>query len=112
MGILKDPSHKALNKSFQTTLRKLLKLGTPEQPRAIIVVTAHWSTNVATVSNANKHDLLYDYGGFPRAAYELTYDAPGEPEVAKEIVNVLQAAGLDAKGDGRRGDFPSWAKLL
>ncbi|RDW78227.1 extradiol ring-cleavage dioxygenase class III enzyme subunit B [Coleophoma crateriformis] len=104
MGVLNDPSHKALNKSFQTTLRKLLKLGTPEQPRAIVIVTAHWTTNVPTVSNGKKHNLFYDYAGFPRAAYELTYNAPGEPEVAKEILKLLKDAGLEAKGDGTRGE--------
>lgn len=60
-----DPSHNAICASLKTRVPKLLKLGTPGAPRAIVIVTAHWSEHVPTISAADKHDLYYDYYGFP-----------------------------------------------
>lgn len=101
--VLGDPSQAAIAKSLQTRVPSILKLGTPEAPRAIILVTAHWSTDVPTISSAGKHELLYDYYGFPPEAYELKYDAPGSPEVAGLVKGLLEDAGLGGKQDLGRG---------
>ncbi|KAF1952245.1 extradiol ring-cleavage dioxygenase [Byssothecium circinans] len=103
MPVLGDPSHAAITKSLQTRVPKILKLGTEEQPRAIVLVTAHWSTNEVRISSAEKHDLYYDYGGFPDEAYSLRYDAKGSPEVAELIRVVLGEVGIKAQKDGSRG---------
>jgi aromatic ring-opening dioxygenase catalytic subunit (LigB family) len=103
MPVLDDPTHKDIVYSLNNRVPKILRLGTPEAPRAIIIVTAHWSERVPTISNAEKHSLYYDYGGFPPEAYKLKYDAPGSPAVAKEVFDVLQAAGLKPDNDGERG---------
>lgn len=103
MPILGDPRQAALAKTLRTRVPKILKLGTDEQPRAIVLVTAHWNTNVPTISSGEKHELYYDYYGFPPEAYELKYDAPGSPEVAGLVENALKEAGLPAKKDAKRG---------
>ena len=103
MPILGDPTQAAITRSLQTRAPRILKLGTPDQPRAIVLVTAHWSTNVPTVSSAKSHDLLYDYYGFPPEAYQLKYDAPGSPEVAGLVENALKEAGLESRKDAVRG---------
>ncbi|KAF2194877.1 Extradiol aromatic ring-opening dioxygenase [Zopfia rhizophila CBS 207.26] len=103
MPVLGDPSHASIVKSLKTRVPEILKLGTPDQPRAIVLVTAHWSTNTPTISSGEKHDLLFDYYGFPDEAYELKYDAPGNPEVAGLVEVALQEAGLESKKDPRRG---------
>lgn len=107
MPILGDPSQAAITKSLKTKVPQILKLGTVEQPRAIVLVTAHWSTNVATISSAEKHDLYYDYSGFPDEAYELKYDAPGSPEIAALVDGALKEAGLESRKDTTRGRFQS-----
>jgi aromatic ring-opening dioxygenase catalytic subunit (LigB family) len=84
---------------------RILKLGTPEEPRAIVVVTAHWNTNTVTVSSGAKHSLLYDYSGFPKEAYSLKYDAPGSPEVAGLVEKTLKEEGIPVKMDAKRGKF-------
>ncbi|KXJ85700.1 Extradiol ring-cleavage dioxygenase, class III enzyme, subunit B [Microdochium bolleyi] len=94
MPVLGDPGHKHLVASMKNRVPKVLKLGTPEAPRAIVVVTAHWSTKHPTVSSGAKHSLYYDYGGFPAEAYKLKYDAPGSPEVAEEVQAALTKAGF------------------
>ncbi|KAJ4288644.1 hypothetical protein N0V90_011881 [Kalmusia sp. IMI 367209] len=103
MPILGDPSQAALTHSMKTRVPQILKLGTPEQPKAIVLVTAHWSTDTVTISSGEKHDLYYDYSGFPAEAYRLRYDAPGSPEVAEKVRRALEEAGLQSKKDAKRG---------
>jgi aromatic ring-opening dioxygenase catalytic subunit (LigB family) len=81
------------------------RLNTDEKPRAIILITAHWSERNPTISNAEKHKLYYDYGGFPPESYKLKYDAPGSPSIAKEIHQALSDAGLKPDNDEERGKY-------
>jgi aromatic ring-opening dioxygenase catalytic subunit (LigB family) len=90
--------------SLKNTVPKILKLGTPEAPRAIVVVTAHWSERKPKISSAKKHELYYDYYGFPSDAYELKYDAPGSPEVAQEVMQALETEKLHPVMDDSRGE--------
>lgn len=105
MPLLDDPMHKDIIYSLKNRVPKILRLGTPQAPRAIVLVTAHWSEQVPTISNADKHKLYYDYGGFPPETYKLKYDAPGSPAVAKEVFGTLQKAGLKPDTDGERGSL-------
>lgn len=103
MPVLGDPGHAELVKSLREKVPSLLGLGTSSAPRAIVVVTAHWSTAQPTVSSGASHDLYYDYGGFPKEAYSLKYPAPGEPGVAGEVKRVLDGEGFETKLDAERG---------
>ncbi|KAF4458199.1 hypothetical protein F53441_50 [Fusarium austroafricanum] len=103
MPILGDPKHKDIVYSLKNRVPKILKLGTPDQPRAIILVTAHWSTAKPTISSGASHKLLYDYYGFPRESYSLKYPAPGHPEIANEIADSLREQGLTPELDDERG---------
>ncbi|CAO2652408.1 Nn.00g006910.m01.CDS01 [Neocucurbitaria sp. VM-36] len=102
MPLLGDPSHKEITNSLKTKVPKILKLGTPEAPKAIVLVTAHWSTSKVTVSSGSKHGLLYDYYGFPPESYEIKHDAPGSPEVAGLVEKALKEAGVECKKDAER----------
>jgi aromatic ring-opening dioxygenase catalytic subunit (LigB family) len=68
-----------------------------------VLVTAHWSEATPTISNAAKHDLYYDYYGFPPETYKIKYDAPGDPFVAQEVYDALSAQGLKPKLNSKRG---------
>jgi len=103
MPILNDPGSAEITRSLKTRVPSILKLGTPGAPRALVIVTAHWETDTPTVSSKAKHDLLYDYHGFPPEAYKLKYDAPGSPETAAEIAELFKNAGLECKLDPVRG---------
>lgn len=103
MPIMSDPSHKDLIKSMSKRVPEILKLGTPDAPRAIVLVTAHWSERRPTISNEKKHELYYDYSGFPAETYKLKYEAPGSPEVAEEVYEVLKGAGMNPQMDSERG---------
>lgn len=103
MPLLGDPRHKEITKSLKTTVPKILKLGTKDAPKAIILVTAHWSTNKVTISSASKHELFYDYYGFPPESYQIKHDAPGSPEIADLIEKTLKEKGIECEKDGERG---------
>ncbi|RDL35692.1 Extradiol aromatic ring-opening dioxygenase [Venustampulla echinocandica] len=103
MPILNDPGHAGLIKSMRTRVPEILGLGTASAPRAIVLVTAHWDERNPTISNGKKHSLYYDYHGFPPETYKLKYDAPGSPEVAAEVYDVLQKAGMNPQTDDQRG---------
>ena len=103
LPILGDPRHDEIVESLRTKVPAMLKLGTPEAPRAIVVLTAHWSERNPTISNARKHGLLYDYFGFPPEAYELKYDADGSPEIAEEVAEAMRSVGLAPQMNEDRG---------
>lgn len=82
-------------------------------PSAIAVVSAHWEVpGPIRVTAAPRPSLIYDFGGFPRPLYEMTYPAPGSPELANEVVAMLGQMRLPAVAELRRGwDHGLWIPL-
>src|SRR5690242_3688090 len=64
----------------------------PEEPRALLVISAHWEADVAKVTTSPAPPLLYDYSGFPPHTYQLTWPAPGAPELAAKVRSLLAGA--------------------
>ena len=104
MPVLGDPGHKQIVYSLKNRVPEILKLNTEERPKAIIIVTAHWSEKNPTISNGKKHKLYYDYGGFPTESYKLKYEAPGSPEIAKQVGDAMARVGLKPEYDEERGE--------
>lgn len=75
----------------------------PRQPSAIIVVTAHWEQRATTVSTAASPSLLFDYGGFPAESYRYKYPAPGSPQLAAQVKELLKKGGHHVAEDSSRG---------
>jgi 4,5-DOPA dioxygenase extradiol len=83
-----------------------------ERPKAILVVSAHWETAEPTVSTAENPATIHDFGGFPKALYQLQYPALGAPELASAVVQHLTKANLPARTDPTRGmDHGAWVPL-
>lgn len=95
-----DPPHEwdSLRSALEYLPQRL-----PEQPRAILVISAHWESREVAISSNPSPPLIYDYGGFPPHTYELTYPAPGNVDVAREAAALLDAAGIDNRLDPDRG---------
>ena len=72
-------------------------------PRAVLVVSGHWEQPEFTVQTSPNPPMLYDYGGFPAFTYEIQYSAPGSPDVAARVGELLDAAGIPNRADPRRG---------
>lgn len=83
------------------------------RPKAILVASAHWETRHPMVNAVARNDTIYDFGGFPRALYELTYNPPGDPALAEHVSDLLAAAGLQSAVDHARGlDHGAWVPLF
>lgn len=81
------------------------KIGTP---RAILVASAHWDTEQPQANAVSVNDTIHDFGGFPRALYDIRYPAPGDAPLAREIT-----ALTDGKVDMVRGlDHGAWVPLM
>jgi 4,5-DOPA dioxygenase extradiol len=91
----------------------LSEIGTRlERPKAILVISAHWDTEVPTVNAVDRNQTIHDFGGFPRALYEMQYPAPGSPPLAGRVAELLHAAGLPCNIDTHRGlDHGAWVPL-
>ena len=82
-------------------------------PKAVLMVTAHWETNLPMFSGNAKPSMIYDFGGFPDALYKINYAAPGAPDIAAKAQALLKSAGITAGVDGCRGfDHGTWVPLL
>ncbi|MFD4181441.1 dioxygenase [Rhodococcus sp. NPDC058514] len=60
------------------------------RPTAILVVSAHWESAPLTIgSTTTGTPLTYDFGGFARRYYEVTYRSPGAPELARQVAALM-----------------------
>ncbi|MEB3357371.1 MAG: class III extradiol ring-cleavage dioxygenase [Synechococcales bacterium] len=83
------------------------------KPQSILVISAHWSTELPLVSAATQPQTIYDFAGFPQQLYQLTYPAPGAPELAQRVVGLLTQAGIACATHPSRGfDHGTWTPLL
>ncbi len=60
------------------------------KPTAILVISAHWETQGTKVTAMKKPRTIHDFGGFPRALFEVQYPAKGDPELAAYIKEALK----------------------
>lgn len=81
-------------------------------PKAILMISGHWEAPDFAIMASPNPPMVYDYFGFPAYTYEIKYSAPGAPEVARRVLQLLQAAGLPAHLDEKQGfDHGTFAPL-
>jgi 4,5-DOPA dioxygenase extradiol len=75
----------------------LVELGqTLPKPKAVLAVSAHWTTRQPAIGGAAWPETIHDFFGFPDFLYERRYPAPGAPELAQKVVGLLgEGAALD-----------------
>ncbi|MDH4215370.1 MAG: dioxygenase, partial [Gallionella sp.] len=82
------------------------------RPSAILIISAHWETNIPTISRAIRPETLHDFSGFPAELYKLQYAAPGAPEMAQAVALALQLAKIPVQLDDTHGlDHGAWVPL-
>lgn len=73
------------------------------QPKAVLVVSGHWEEKGFAVSSGSNPGMIYDYSGFPDYLYQIKYGAPGSPQLARHVIDLLHSTGIDARPDANRG---------
>lgn len=93
--------------------RFLEELGRKVKPKAIVLFTAHWESEVLTISSHDDvYDTIYDFGGFPPELYAIKYRARGSSIVASELARRFGEAGIQVRLDATRGlDHGAWTML-
>jgi len=83
------------------------------RPRAIVVISAHWEAAPLSIGAVRPVPLIYDFYGFPDRFYRLSYPAPGAPEVAQRIRELMRAANRPTVDAPERGlDHGAYIPLL
>jgi 4,5-DOPA dioxygenase extradiol len=83
------------------------------RPKAVLMVSAHWATLPAAIGATTSAPLVYDFYGFPKRFYEMTYTAPGAPELASRVESALQSASLPYARVPERGlDHGAYVPLM
>ena len=82
------------------------------RPKAILVISAHWETDVTAVSVVAQPETIHDFYGFPEELYKLQYPAPGAPELARSVESALRHANIPVQLSDTRGlDHGAWVPL-
>lgn len=82
------------------------------RPKAIVSVSAHFPSFRPAVVVDAEPTMIYDFGGFERELYSMTYPAPGDPALAREVAGLLTAAGQEpVLVEGRGFDHGTWVPL-
>jgi 4,5-DOPA dioxygenase extradiol len=80
------------------------------QPRAIVVVSAHWYATGTFLTGNAAPKTIHDFSGFPRELTEMQYPAPGDPALAARIVKLLGPERASLRNDWGL-DHGAWTVL-
>eukprot|EP00026_Physarum_polycephalum_P013783 Phypoly_transcript_14225.p1 GENE.Phypoly_transcript_14225~~Phypoly_transcript_14225.p1 ORF type:complete len:274 (+),score=35.03 Phypoly_transcript_14225:100-921(+) len=85
------------------SLERIPKEINAHNPTAVVIISAHWNSHKVQISAPEKSSIYYDFGGFPREAYEIEYPAPTNPELARKISSLLASHGIENELNEKRG---------
>lgn len=95
----------------------LISLGSKlPRPKAILVVSAHHddhgAAGEASITSSAMPETVHEFGAFPQALFDMRYPAPGEPNLAARVQNMLSQHGVMVVADEKRGlDHGAWVPL-
>jgi len=75
----------------------------PEKPKAILMISGHWERSTFGVQSSPAPGMEYDYYGFPAHTYDIKYPAPGAPDVATRVAELIKGAGFPVDLDDNKG---------
>lgn len=81
------------------------------RPAAVLAVSAHWYVPGSRVTVNEQPPTIHDFGGFPQALYEVEYPAPGSPELAERVCDLLAPTSVK-RDEGWGIDHGTWSVLV
>jgi 4,5-DOPA dioxygenase extradiol len=103
-----NPMNALLSNAYTEGWRRMGK-ETP-RPKAILSVSAHWFVPGTGVTISTSPRTIHDFGGFPAELYQVQYPAPGDPDLARRVQQML--APLPVAFDSSWGlDHGTWSVL-
>lgn len=97
LPLLGDPPHEGMVNFWKQMAEKF------PNPDAIVMISAHWEADVASITAGEAPELIYDYSNFPPETYQYKYPAPGSPALAQQLAEMLAAGNIPVKQDAERG---------
>jgi 4,5-DOPA dioxygenase extradiol len=83
------------------------------KPKSILMVSAHWEQRPTTLGATRSVPLVYDFFGFPERYYRTKYPAPGAPELAARVRELLRGESMAVSDDPERGlDHGAYVPLV
>lgn len=69
------------------------------QPKAVLCISAHWLTRGTHVTAMEHPETIHDFGGFPKALFDVQYPAPGNPMLAGEVKDLIKSTDVGLNHD-------------
>jgi len=80
------------------------------RPTAILMISAHWETRGLAVTASERPETIHDFGGFPQALFDAQYPAPGSPDLARRVADLLSPEPV-VQHPTRGLDHGAWSVL-